>query len=477
MAMNHMSSITKKAGCRYVKKGIQKFLAHPYLEISGPEFACQKKAIVNAWIYDQVKHEKATAETMEMAAMVSLIQPCGRISSVSEKCVKKNMLEVCGESISNREADTILKELKPVIGQFFSKKWDEIIARSERQITPSANKDVDVVFNFLKQQNLPIIAAIYIGSPTLDEVMQHRFQYVYRLHFDDKLGHFYAPPGFDERDRAKGVPPIEHEPALIFHLGIPNQFYNQLSTRRFLKSFPEKRMCGDTALAKLNLPNIDPKDLMAYSLSLMDCNDKTDTEPGLERGHFRYPLSLYHFSFAPNWPKGGQETYLEQPLWPQNFIERKMALHRENYDGEYSPLAIYVIVPNPYLGTYDDCPGFEVRLKKKGFETVLRLYTSPPSDYALDTEDILGHFDHSMTSLSVFIQNGLEREMITLDQTTAKHYFSLITSALKVHVEKNFCYKTRYLIKSAGITESSFTETGFLWPENAYTYYLNSFKQ
>lgn len=472
MAMNHVGRITKKAGCRYVKKGAQKFLTHPYLEIPGQEFPCQKKAIVNAWIYDQVRNNKASEDTMEMASMISLIQPCGRLSSVSEKCVKKNMLDLCGESISNREADAILKELKPAIGQFFCTKWEEIAKNHGEHTTVCKSKDVDVIFDFLKQQNLPIMAAIYIGSPTLDEVMQHRFQYVYRLHFDETLGRYYAPAGFDERDRAKGVAPIEHEPAFIFHMGIPNQFYNQLSTKRFLKSYPERKICGDTALAKLNLPNIDPKDLMAYSLSLLDCKDKSDTEPGLERGSFRYPLSLYHFSFAPSWPKGGQETYLGQPLWPQNFLERKMALHRENYAGEYSPLALYVILPNPL-----DYSGFEVRLKKKGFETVLRLYATVSSDFAMDAEGKLGDFDHGRTSLSVFTQNGREREKITLDQTTAKHYFSLITSALKVHVERNFCFKTRYLIKSAGITEQSFSETGFLSPDNAYTYYLNSLRE
>lgn len=477
-----ISCPTQQAEC------IKHFLTRPYLEIPGRGFPCQKKSIVNAWLFSQLKRGSADEEVQHLATLANLMQTPHRAVLASEKTFRQNVLAFFDTQLSNKDAKRLFHDVKEFLDDSYSKRWLAIAAASGNCPELTMQEEARVMLNFLREHQFPIVTGIYIGSPTLDDVMQHRFQYVYRFHFDREQDRFYCPPGFNQQGNPLGEAPVDHEPAMIFHIGLPNQVYRGLTADNFHKRFSSKGMPSCTPIAKLNLPELDIEEFVSYAFELMNCKDNSVTEPGFPRGCYRYPMSLYHFSFAPRWPGGGQEHYLGKPLRKQSAIEFTSGEYRENYaEADFSPLEIYSIYPNFFLGELADIPGYEFRLTKKGRLIKLRLVASRQTVFAdrklhaLDKEHLrhpsdMTNWDWDLDLSGLFVYEGgrSSKNKLTLDEESARYYFGIITNALKMHLEINFCLKTRYLIDDAGISLSSFEQGGILHEDNAFRFFDNT---
>lgn len=478
---------TVEKSYEFAKKSLAAFCNRPYLEILGTDFPCQRKMIVNAHIWRALKTKTASKDLKELASLVSLLQPDLSETHQSLKTFKRNARDFLGETISNSQAQDRQLQCKALVLEGFKGIWDDIAYRYSGKTVLSPKDQASTILDYFKDQQLPIALAVYIGSPRMAGVMQHRFQAVYMAHYDEALKKWYVPPEFDKRDIARGVAPVAGQAAAVFHMGVPAHIYcRHLQNGRFLKNFPGKNFCGDSPLTRLNLTGIKLDELLEDSFTLINDQTKDQSEPGYEFGMFKYPLSNYHFSFAPCWPEGGHDEYMGRKL------EQAMAIsmsHQHNYrDENYEPLQVYLEFPNPFAPL--EAPGVVLRLGENGKHIRIRLFASKDTRYSpLDVHDTdkdvqrndkevtdwVWDFERSYMTVSKKIDAHGQFVPIDLALASEKkpsYYMKLAADAIDAHFKVNFCFKTKFILHKAGITENS----DIFSAHNADRFYLNAIK-
>ncbi|USN50444.1 MAG: hypothetical protein H6731_09310 [Myxococcales bacterium] len=473
---------------------MESFKNRAFIEIPGTDnnFPCQKKAIACAVLANELR-EKPTIEAKDLAAKIALVQPPNNSSYVTPKIFRNNVLKFCGQKLSNSEANKFLKDINEEVHNKTYKIWQKQVEKycGVDEVYDSKSQ-VQTFFATAHELKLPIFLAIYLGSPTLDEVMQHRFQYIYQYKFDEEAKSYLMPANFNEVDVACGEKPQSLSQGLYLHSALPSCFYLNLSTKNFLKNFPDKKSCGANPVARLSLPMLNLAAFMKYGIDLMEQDPKIAHEPGLDFGKFIYPLSLYHFSFCPSFPKSEEESFLDRKLHHHdNYIELASAEYRTRFEStDFHALEIYPVFPNPMYPTCAPMPGYEFYIVKNHKKYLLRLVAGKETIYAHESlwpekfdQESKRHFDGPFTiwkwnsELSGFFVYSLDgKKQIFEDNLNNEEIvraFNLIKKNIKAHLEKNFCYKTKFLIAGANIDLSSF-DNGILKEENAVKFYENA---
>lgn len=470
---------------RFVQNGCEAFRARPFVEVGPNSLSCQRKAMVASHVFNGAR--RGDLRWRQLAALTELVQPNYFESHATQRSVRRQVQSISGVDVSHRLANKIKNETESIVIEEFHNIWDDIIYKHSGKKDLSIDEEVDFVFDYLKEHKTPIYFALYIGSPTLDEVMQHLFQYVYVFRYDEELGRYTVKPGFNDQGMPMGEAPRDGEAGVFFHVGIPHRIYNWLGNKRFIEKFNCENFGTGTPVSKLNLPALDLAHFMKHCFKLMAHESSDVTEPGRGEGEFLYPMSLYHFSFSPSYPTGGHEEFLGRKLDQAKFLEFISSdLHRHEYTStSYAPLELGLTFPNAFHGPLGECAGVDFTLVKNGYKIKLKLDGYKNSSFAKsdlmpldpinkshDRDYTDWVFDEERTYLIIKKFDGKRFRNIEPREDEVKKFYAMIKRAVNTHLEVNFCLKTRWLLKKMGINQESL-ESGIMRDENALIFHEN----
>lgn len=478
----------------FVKNGKIAFMNRPYVEFRGIG-GCHRKAMVSQSIFNRLQDNFDSKEvefSETLAANIALIQPANDELYISPKRFAENLRTLTDVKISHTHSKKLCDDTQRFVTDSMNQIW-QTLACHNRDVSFDEAASAKNLVHVLEESETNLFLAFYRGSPGLSDVVGHKFQHVYKA-TPKQGGGWSIDPGFNEDDIPCGLAPEADDTGIILHVGLPGQLLDGLGNDKFCSAFPNRKMFGSgTPVSKLNLPCLDLSKFIEYSFKLMELDWQDAKEPNLDWGMFRFPLSLYHFSFAPKWPMGGHKEYLGRPLDQHHFVDfRTQGYNHPYWDPLTHPLDISILTPNPFYGPLADIPGVKIRLRREGINYLFRLIAHDETLYSKDelmpgdkwsktleksqTEWV---WDLERTEFVIYKTHGPQKkpEFLFPSAEEVKKHWEIVRKSILTHYKLNFCLKTRWLLSRAGLYPQMFEPEGLLRDENILKFADNAKKR